>query len=314
MNENQKITFHNVPSDTFLQQQLCQHIILKSLPPLETKDSLEDIKILKQLKNPSKKRPRKNVLCSFIKATTFETRPRRKFYQQKSKGAQDSQRKSNPEFIHKMRSRKHFDIHRIGKKIINHFKKEISEPGPSQIKKENQNRKNKYDPNKETEKNIIHSLKKLNLNEIKSTSQYEFPIPKKSEILSKSDNSLSHYANSSVDTELMENLNEIQNLFTQKQLDFSSGDVKHLNLQSENACSSKNCTEILSSKKKAVQWNREVDVVYFAGDTYGGKIVKREREPLREEADQQARHKKFIDLILEKNLLSLTKGFHFPYS
>lgn len=288
MNENEKITFHNVPSDTFLQQQLRQHIILKSLPPLETKDSLEDIKILKQLKNPSKKRPRKNVLRSFIKATTFETRPRRKFYQQKLKGTQDLQRKSNPEFIHKMRTRKvikenngfkHFDIHRIGKKIINHFKKEISEPGTSQIKKENQKRKNKYDPpnSKETEKNILHSFKKLNLNEIKSTSQYEFPLSKKSEILSKSDNSLSHYANSSVDPELMENLNDMQNLFNQKQLDFSSGDVKHLNVQSDNACSSKNCindqSEILSSKKKAVQWNREVDVVYFAGDAYGGQFI-----------------------------------------
>ncbi|XP_051168919.1 uncharacterized protein LOC127286515 [Leptopilina boulardi] len=103
------------------------------------------------------------------------------------------------------------------------------------------------------------------------------------------------------------------NLFTQKQLDFSSGDVKHLN---DVACSSNNCienqSEILSSKRKSVQWNREVDVVYYAGDLNGGKIVKREREPLREEADQQARHKKFIDLILEKSLL--TKGFHFSYT
>lgn len=49
--------------------------------------------------------------------------------------------------------------------------------------------------------------------------------------------------------------------------------------------------------------------IYFLG-----RIVKREREPLREEADQQARHKKFIDLVMKKNLLSVTKGFHFPYS
>lgn len=287
--ESDKISFYNVPNDTFLQQQLCHHNSVKSLPSLETKDSLEDIKLIKQLDKYSEN-SKKNILHSFVRKTTFENRPSRRL-QQKSKGNQDLHKKSNPELNfnkmpHKMTKEngfKHFDIHKFGRKIINHFKKE-TEPGPSQIKKKNekQNRRGsnilKCDSNnKETETNITHSLKKMNINEIKSTSQCKFNIPKKSEILLKSDNSLNanQYANNSIRPDLMENSNEIQHLFTQKQLDFSSGDVKNLNSQSDDACSSKNYTENQShilSKRKSVQWNREVDVVYYAGDINGGEF------------------------------------------
>lgn len=274
---NEKITFHN---DNF---QLQSIISLKSLPSLDIKDSLENIKLKKQ-----DKYQRKNILPTFVKGTKFENRAKYKLYQ--GKKMQDLKKKSNPELnIHKMRQKlllnengfKYFDIHKFGKKIINHFKKEISESGSSQTN--NNNKKGKYrnnttklqyeSNNQETETNIIHSFKKLNINDIKkSTSQYQLNIHKKSEILLKSDNSLSHanneYTNNINQSKFMDN----SNLFTQKQLDFSSGDVKHLN---DVACSSNNCienqSEILSSKRKSVQWNREVDVVYYAGDLNGGE-------------------------------------------
>ncbi|KAJ8687892.1 hypothetical protein QAD02_023687 [Eretmocerus hayati] len=56
--------------------------------------------------------------------------------------------------------------------------------------------------------------------------------------------------------------------------------------------------------RRSVQWKGEVDVIYYAGDARPSKVIRRKNEPLREEAEQQARREEFIRVTLAKNLLS----------
>jgi hypothetical protein len=59
-------------------------------------------------------------------------------------------------------------------------------------------------------------------------------------------------------------------------IDYSSGDVQqdfaldlNLSLPDENF-SGMACARIFDSKRRSVQWKREVDVIYYAGDSNGG--------------------------------------------
>ena len=291
----------DVPSDTLLDQQLCQHVSFKSLPALGTKDSLEEIRRLRR----HSEYQRKNILRSFVKA--IEKRPRRRLNQNKAsddKGNQDLSKKSNPELnIHRLRNKltkekgfANFDIQKLGTKIKNHFKKEVYEPQVS-IQKEKflledkSGSKSKSDRNiKEPETDIIKSFQTLNIDGAESKNQFELLVkpgsmemsencPNESESTLNFSGSNTFNFESSVESEKpMKSLNDIQTLYTQRQLDFSSGDdAKNCvifeldeNCESDNLLAEE--SENLGPRRRSVQWNGEVDVVYYAGDSDGGEF------------------------------------------
>ena len=359
MSAKQK-ALHDIPSDSLLHRQLCEHVSFKSLPTLGTNDSLEEIKKLRRYSGY----PRRNLLCSFVQATTYEKKSRRKLNQNKinDKNNQDLLKISSPglgiyKLRHKFPKEKffiNFNIRKLCKKFKNHFKKEIFESGSFQINLEKGkltetkcNLKLKFDQiNKETDSNIIQAFKKLNLEEGKSKSQPHFDLEIKPGKMEMSENSLTEsestlesqglkYETFLESEKPMESSSNMETLYTQRQLDFSSGDdAKNCpSFQSNENCQSENLiAEQSQISRRSVQWNGEVDVVYYAGDADGGKsnlhflpflrnpvlkyslagkIVGREREPLREEADQQARHKRFIELVVRKNLLSNVRESYF---
>ncbi|XP_058792632.1 uncharacterized protein LOC131665050 [Phymastichus coffea] len=87
-------------------------------------------------------------------------------------------------------------------------------------------------------------------------------------------------------------------------MDCDSGDARPDNLSLELDLTGESLTDLACAQKRSVQWKREVDVIYYTGNSSAGKVVHRENEPLREEAEQQARRHRFIELALTKSLLS----------
>ncbi|XP_033209986.1 uncharacterized protein LOC117168444 [Belonocnema kinseyi] len=331
----------DVSKNTFLDQNLCQNVSFKSLPALETQNSLDEIRRLRR----HSAYQRRNILRSFVKA--IERRPKRRLNQNKAcadRTNQDLSKKSSLELnIHTLRNKltkeksfANFNIQKLGTKIKSHFKKGVCEPQFSVQKEAFLSEKGIiksicHQNNNEAEKSILKAFQKLNIDEAESK-QFELLIKPGSMEMSDNctgnsestmDSSGSHIFNSESSGESekpVENKNGVQTLYTQRQMDFSSGDdVQNCaTFQSDANCETDNLmaeeSENLGSRRRSVQWNGEVDVVYYAGDSDGGKVLGREREPLREEDDQQARHKRFIEfMVMKQSLLSNAKAHFLDY-
>ncbi|XP_015587494.1 uncharacterized protein LOC107264105 [Cephus cinctus] len=317
-----------------------KNLSLKSLPILVTCDSRDNVQRILRYGTS----PRRRLLQSFIKAHSLEVRPKRRLChtenEYKGSGSQTNSelnvRKLRQELAKEKNTRNGHDTRKSYETRKNPFGHHDTDGNitdifcPRLFGEQNDSLNENFLPNlhplsralnissksldlvprnpsvglidfqekiESVKLNILHPVEKGNIESLENQQEI-LEQPSESEKEKSKD-------------EVQINLMNLEKAKEPKKIDFSRGDDSCLNeelLPDENPCRSDAAqykyTVELEAAKRSVQWSNEVDVIYYAGDANGGKVIRRKTEPLREEADQQARHKHFINMALTRSLLS----------